>query len=126
MVMMSYDDSLSSQAVGQMADVRIPIFPRSQTIGELAALSPSAFFALWCETAYGDPSYIPGGVKSQLHRRVIGQVIEDDTLAHVVYRSESRYAVETMSLKWSRRGWLLLLNDDIGWIGDLDFRLDPS
>jgi hypothetical protein len=83
----------------------------------------TTFFEVWCEAAYGSGSRGLGGVKSGLQRRVLGEVFEDDSLAHVVYRSEALYAVETMPLKWSGR-WLLMLNDDIGWIGDLDFQLD--
>jgi len=95
-----------------------------RTIGELAALSPAAFFEAWCEAAYRHRSKGSGGVKAQLERRVIGHLFEGDSLAHVVYRANWWYAVKTMPLKWSGKGWLMLLNDDIGWMGDLNWQLE--
>jgi hypothetical protein len=119
------DDSFPPEAIAKVAGVRIAAFSPPQTIGDLAALSPPAFFEAWCQAAYGRMTRGVGSVKAGLQRRVLGQVFEDDSLAHVVYRTEWKYAVETMPLKWSEQRWQLLLNDDIGWVGDLDFQLDP-
>jgi len=75
---------------------------------------------VWCQAAYGHES---SGLKTGVQRRVLGQVFESDTLAHVLYRAERWYAVKVMSVRWSRDQWKILFNDDIGWIGDLDVAL---
>jgi len=125
--MMSYDDSLSSDAMATVADVKVEAFSHGATIGELARLSPSAFFTRWCEAAYGaNPKKGPGQVKLGLKREVIGEMFEDDTLAHVLYRTDLWYSVRRMPLKYSSAGWRLLLNDDIGWSIDLSMVLAGS
>ncbi len=119
-VMFSYDDSLPADAIRQVADLTIPGFPSSLPIGTLAALSPAGFFEEWCKVAYGRKT---AGLKTNLQRRVLGQVFESDSVAHVLYRTDRWYAVRVMSVTWSRDGWKILFNDDIGWIGDLDLAL---
>jgi hypothetical protein len=116
-----YDDSLPPESVAEVADVKIPAFPDEPTIGELARLSPSQFFAGWCQATYGGESDKTS--RSQVgtvRREMVGQVLEDDTLAHVLYRSGSHYRsagqVQRMPVKRLGDGWGLLLNDDIGEI----------
>jgi hypothetical protein len=118
-----YDDSLPPDAIRQVADLKIPGFPSSLPLGKLAELSPAHFFETWCEVAYGRKSM---GMKTNVRRRVLGQIFESDTSAHVLYRAHGWYAVEVMSLKWSHDRWKILFNDDIGWIGDLDLALDAE
>ena len=128
--MLSYDDSLPPEAVAeQSADVKVAAFPNTPTLGELARLSPAAFFGRWCQAVYeSDPAKGPGGGRTQMRREVIGDVFEDQTLAHVLYRSDVRrtqpWPVERMLLKRSAPGWRLLLNDDIGWTVDLSMLLN--
>jgi hypothetical protein len=117
--MFVYEDSLSSDAIKTMYDLRIPGFPPSLPVGKLAALSAAEFFSEWCKVAYDLK-----GPKKDIQRSVLGQVFESDTMAHVLYRADWWYAVKVMSLKWSHGGWKILFNDDIGWIGDLDMVLD--
>ena len=118
--MLSYDDTLSPEVVSEVADVKVTTFPGAPTIGELAHLVPTAFFARWCQAAYGkDSTHGWVAAASGDRREVIGQVFEDDTLAHVLYGSDRRYTrpwpVGRMPLKYSPVGWRLLLNHDIGW-----------
>jgi len=56
----------------------------------------------------------------RLGRQIIGEIIENDTLAHVMYRVqvESIYLagkLDVMSLKKVDGRWLILLNDDVVW-----------
>jgi hypothetical protein len=122
-VMFSYDDSLSPDAIRRVADLTIPGFPSSLPLGKLAELSPAHFFEIWCEVAYGPKSM---GLKTNVQRRVLGQIFESDTMAHVLYRADGWYAVKVMSLNWSRGQWKILFNDDIGWSGDLDLTLEAE
>ena len=117
--MFVYEDSLSSDAIKKMYDLRVPGFPPSLPVGKLAALAPAEFFSKWCKVAYGLK-----GPKKDIQRNVLGQVFEGDSMAHVLYRADWWYSVKVMSLKWSHGGWKMLFNDDIGWIGDLDMVLD--
>lgn len=119
--MFVFEDSLSSAAIKRVYDLTIPGFPQSLPVGKLAALSPAEFFAEWCKVAYGVKDR---GLKRNVQRDVLGQVFESDTMAHVLYRADWWYAPRVMSLKWSHGSWKILLNDDIGWTGDLDWALD--
>jgi hypothetical protein len=118
-----YDDSVSPAAVAQVADVAVPAFSPPQTLGQLARLSSTAFFEVWSEAAYSRRN-VTLREGSEVTRQVIGTVFEGDSLAHVVYRPGRWHPVNSMPLSWSSRGWFLLLNDDISWIGDLDWLLE--
>jgi hypothetical protein len=111
----TYDDSLLPEALPAVANVKIPIFPRESTIGELA------------KATYGGDTEL-GKDTSAFRRDVIGQVTEGDTLAHVLYRPRglARRAeqVERMPVKRFGDGWGLLLNQDIGSISLFALRLN--
>lgn len=87
--------------VTRFADTRIRAFRGNPTLGELAALSPSAFVAEVLIASYdsGGP-----GIPS-FHRECLAVVFEDETLAHVVCRagppemSENPWRVSISSLK---------------------------
>ncbi|HEV8265599.1 MAG TPA: hypothetical protein VGQ06_11680 [Gemmatimonadales bacterium] len=118
-LMYSVNDSLSAEAIGPMADVKVPQFPGAPTIGELFADSPRAFFARWCAAAYRrDTSGAPSGVWSGKHRVILGEVIESDAVAHVLYRSGIPYGetwrVDRMPVWRWEDDWRLMLNEDIG------------
>jgi hypothetical protein len=113
-------DWLSPEAIDRAKDVQISAFDGSPTIGELAALSSGAFFTRWCEAAYRPRANDPRPAMQLASRDIIGEIIEGDTLAHVLYREqvESIYlagSLHIMSLKRANDRWLLLLNDDVVW-----------
>lgn len=122
--MLSYEDSLSPEAIAEVAELEVPLVPHPRRIGELARLSPAEFFQEWCRAAYGTKSEGIGGWKRGFDRRLIGQVFEGENLAHVLYRTPRLYAADRMPLQWSESGWRIMLNDDIGWRGDLDLERD--
>jgi hypothetical protein len=122
--MLSYEDSLSAEAIAQVAELEVPLSPRPRRIGELAKLSPGEFFEEWCRAAYATPSDGIGRWKRGFDRRIIGQVFEGEDLAHVLYRTPRLNAADRMPLQWSETGWRIMLNDDIGWRGDLDLERD--
>jgi len=117
--MYSFEDSLSPEVLAQVSDIEIPLISRHSRIGDLAGLSPQEFFQEWCRAAYGTPGDNFGAWKGSFERETIGQVLEGDSLAHVLYGTPRRYAPDRMPLQWSDVGWRIMLNDDIGWRGDL-------
>lgn len=118
-IMYSYEDSLPPEVLAQVADIEIPVFSRHPRIGDLAGLSPQEFFQEWCRAAYETPGDNVGAWKGSFERETIGQVFEGDSLAHVLYGAPRRYSADRMPLQWSDAGWRIMLNDDIGWRGDL-------
>jgi len=120
-IMYSYEDSLPAEVLAQVADIEIPLFSWHPRIGDLARLSPQEFFKEWCRAAYGTPGDNVGAWKGSFERATIGQVFEGDSLAHVLYRTPRLHAADRMPLQWSDGGWRIMLNDDIGWRGDLSF-----
>lgn len=115
---LSYDDdSLSPETIAQVANVKIPIIPNSPTIGELAQLTPSDFFARWCEGAYRPDSEDKGQGLADMPREVVGAVFESETRAYVLYRYGTPRRLESVDLMPVNRigdGWGILLNEDIG------------
>src|SRR3989475_7633459 len=126
------------QHLSRVGHERAAPFLHSPTLGQLAALPAADFFVRWCEAVYG-----PGPQRDEvrevvgLERRMIGEVTEGDTLAHVLYRRESRHVdmgelkidlpgrVMVMPLKRVGGRWLLLFNDDLGWPVDFMGALRP-
>jgi hypothetical protein len=124
-VMYSYEDSLPPEALAEVATLEVPAFQRHHRIGELAALAPAEFFREWCAAAYTTQKEGFGAWKSGFDRETIGQVFESGNLAWVLYRSSRGRSPDLMPVRWGEGGWRSLLNDDIGWQGDLDLdRLD--
>ena len=113
-------DFVSDDAIKKAEGIRVAEFPGKPTIGELARLSPKEFFARWCQAAVQDNERGPWLATQRVGRQIIGELIENDTLAHVMYRIQVesiRLAgkVEVMSLKKADGRWLILLNDDVVW-----------
>lgn len=116
----SPSDFAKPEAIEQAKHVRISEFPNAPTIGELGVLSPPDFFIQWCEAAHRTDRHDPRPSIQKIKRSLIGQVIEGENLAHVLYRLEVKSnelagALRIMSLKRDDERWLLLLNDDIIW-----------
>ena len=116
-------DIVIADHLPQVGDQRVPEFPTSPSINELAALSPADFFVRWCQAVYESRPELPGSSVPHTKRHIIGEVMEGDTLAHVVYRREGRWMipwhVDIMPLRRLGDRWSLLLNDDIGESVDL-------
>jgi len=113
-------DFVSADAIKKAEGIRVAKFPGNPTIGELARLSPKEFFVRWCQAAVQDNERGPWLAMQRVGRQIIGEIIENDTLAHVMYRVlvESIYLagkLEVMSLKKVDGRWLILLNDDVVW-----------
>jgi hypothetical protein len=68
------------------ASLKLPVFSDVATLGELAALTPIQFLAKWIEATQRRGGWESGGPDAR--RRVLGEVIEGDSLAHVLYRFE--------------------------------------
>ncbi len=112
-------DFVSPDAIQRSKDLPVAEFPGAPTIGELAALSLSDFFVRWCEAAFRSRER-PWPAIQQVGRDIIGEIIEGDTLAHVLYREQVESIwiagkLDVMSLKRVQSHWLMLLNDDVIW-----------
>lgn len=110
---------ISADAIQRAKDFRIAEFSGNPTIGELAALSPNDFLVRWCVAATGNPDR-PWRAFQHVRRHILGEILEGDTLAHVLYRQEVKSvwlagALYVMPLKLFEGQWLLLLNDDVIW-----------
>ena len=113
-------DFVGDDAIKKAEGIQVAEFPGKPTIGELARLSPREFFARWCQAAVQDNKRGPWLASQRVGRQIIGEILENDTLAHVMYRIQVesiRLAgkVEVMSLKKADGRWLILLNDDVVW-----------
>ena len=98
------------------AEVPLPAFNGSPTLGALAALSTTAFVELLLEASNGEIGPGKDGPFQRPHRRVIGEVHEGDSVAHVLYREEGagiRYTnphhVEVLQLRRAGEVWWILL-----------------
>jgi len=112
-------DFVSPDAIERSKDLPVAEFPGAPTIGELAALSLSDFFVRWCEAAFRNRER-PWPAIQQVGRQIIGELMEGDTLAHVLYRQQVESIwiagkLDVMSLKRVQGHWLMLLNDDVIW-----------
>ena len=123
------EDTLTAANIASVAAMRVPVFRDSATIGQLAATTPEQFFVLWCEAVYGNPGATD---TSWAHyngaRRILGAVLEGQTLAHVLYSGgpytfDDKWRVSRMPLMRTDDDWGLLLNDDIGERTILSMRL---
>ncbi len=126
----SPSDFVSEDAIKKAEGIRVAKFPGKPTIGELARLSPKEFFVRWCQAAVQDNERGPWLAMQRVGRQIIGEIIENDTLAHVMYRVqiESIYLagkLEVMSLKKADGRWLMLLNDDVVGISPSSGRSEP-
>jgi hypothetical protein len=113
-------DYVTPDAIDMVKDLRLAEFPGEPTIGELAALSPRDFLVRWCEAAFRKREHTPWLSIQATKRAVIGEVMEGDTLGHVLYRQEGESvwlagSLKVMSLKQVAGQWLILLNDDVIW-----------
>lgn len=113
-------DFVTEAAIKQAEGIRVEQFPGKPTIGELARLSPKQFFVRWCAAATHDNDRGPWRAIQGVGRQIIGEIVENDTLAHVMYRLQVESVrlggkVVVMSLKKADGQWLILLNDDVVW-----------
>jgi hypothetical protein len=120
---MSYSDSLTADDLARAANIKLPLFGDSVTIGQLAHLSPAAFFERWCAVMFGEASHFYS--MREAKRRVIGEVRETDGLTQVVYRSRARYAPQRLAVVRTQDDWGIYLNDELAPEGGIHLLLDP-
>ena len=113
-------DFVSVEAIQKAKGLPVAEFPGAPTIGALAGLSPRDFFVRWCEAAFRNAEHRPWPATQGVGRQIIGELIEGDTLAHVLYRQQVESIwlagkLDVMSLKQVGGHWLILLNDDVIW-----------
>ena len=119
-IAISPSEFVTPDAIDKARTLRLAEFPGEPTIGELAALSPPDFFVRWCEAAFRNREHNPWPAMQSLKREVVGEIMEGDTLAHVLYRQQVKSvwlagSLKVMSLKQVAGHWLILLNDDVIW-----------
>jgi hypothetical protein len=106
------------------AELKLPVFTDVATLGDLAALTPIQFLVKWIEATQRLGGWGSRGPDSR--RIILGEVMEGDSLAHVLYRfdrsaedplhaSEPPEATDTHILTFRRAGsvWRALVNRDL-------------
>ena len=106
------------------AGLKLPIFSNVATLGDLAQLAPVQFLAKWIEATQRRGGWASSGPNSR--RRILGEVIEGDSLAHVLYRFErspndsvqttaASEATDVQMLTFRRDGpsWRAFVNQDL-------------
>jgi hypothetical protein len=106
------------------ASVKFPVFSDVGTLGDLAALTPIQFLAKWIEATQRRGGWESGGPDAR--RRILGEVIEGDSLAHVLYRFERstddslqrrvpKEATDIQLMMFRRTGlvWRAFVNQDL-------------
>ena len=99
-----WSDSVLTRAYGSRRDLGLP---RDLSVAELVSLSPAQFTELLLEvslTRYGP----------QLNWTLVGVIVEADTIAHALYRRQSRlrflsdyWNTEVMHLRFASNGWAI-------------------
>src|SRR5207249_4806169 len=78
--------------LARVGSEHVPQFPGHPTIGQLASLPVPEFFVRWCDAVYhADSAADPVRDVVGFQRRIFGEVTEGDSLAHLLYRRESRH-----------------------------------
>ena len=112
------DGSISPEGLGPVAHVTVSAYPDTPTVAQLATLSAPAFFATWCRAVYqSDSDRAQSNHKPDLRRQIVGEVLEGDNLAHVLYHLDFEapepWTIRVMPLKREGDRWFLLLNEDL-------------
>ena len=94
----------------------LPVFRGSPTLAELASMSTAAFVELLLEVSNSESGPGEEGPFERPRRRVLGEVREGESIAHVLYRQEGagvRYTnphhVEVVQLRRTDSAWRVLL-----------------
>ena len=114
------DGVLRAEQLERHGDVRLHAFAGAPTLRELAAMPADAFAARFLAA-------VPGGPTGY---RVLGNVLEDETLAHVLYRPiQEGYVGDPLDVAVLRArrdgdGWRVLLNRELSDSTFILFHLD--
>lgn len=104
-------DTVDTAALRKYGSTPVRGYRETPTLAQLAALSPAEFMARYLET---------GGELLRERRRIVGEVVENDSVAHVLYRSddphvqyEDPFYVQVLNLRKSGGRWYVRLNIDL-------------
>jgi hypothetical protein len=126
----SSDGILKSEDIAKHGSTRIEAFLGKPTFGDLVRLEPQLFLRRWLESVHSEPRDSTIAIR----RRIVGVVLEGDSLAHVLYRPEGPgieyehvWTTEILVLQRRNAAWKVLLpNQDLAWSIRLMHLLDPS
>lgn len=94
----------------------LKFFGGARSVDELKKMPAERVFVAYMRGVFGR---MPAGTELRITNSVIGEVLEGDALAHIVYRSrvaspkESVANVTVLSLRRSPGGWKALLDGDL-------------
>ena len=94
----------------------LKFFGGARSLDELKKMPPERVFAAYMRGVFGR---MPAAPELRITNSVIGEVLEGDALAHIVYRSrvasarESVANVTVLSLRRTPGGWKALLDGDL-------------
>ncbi|MFL5562945.1 MAG: hypothetical protein ACJ79K_15850 [Gemmatimonadaceae bacterium] len=114
----SVSDHIDARLLEKYGATAAPGFPGAPTVAAIAALPPRVFLtdilALSdSEEIYGPP---PSHERNRFDRTIVGEVVENDSIAHVLYRVSAPHYVATDPLQVSV---LRLHRRDDRWLVDL-------
>ena len=122
----AYFDSVRSRTLREHGNPLLYYFPGVATLAELQDLPPGELLARWMDGNDLKPESYDDNQPPVFRRAVIGVVPEGDELAHVVYRihtdagkMEATQEAEVMTVRHSAQRWRVLMNRDIGGLGQL-------
>jgi hypothetical protein len=102
-------DTVSAERLAGVGGATVPPFRGRPTIDSLSRMSPIDFLALFLEATHGDPLQSNNVKRAPiLQRQVVGGVLVNDTLAHVLYsrvgamRYRNTLDLEVVSLRLVR------------------------
>jgi hypothetical protein len=117
------------------AELKLPVFTDVATLGDLAALAPIQFLVKWIEATQRGGGWGSRGPGSR--RIILGEVMEGDSLAHVLYRfdrsaedslhaSKSPEVTDThiLTLRRADSVWRALVNRDLVFQPSVMMQLD--
>jgi hypothetical protein len=108
----SSDGTLDPVKLAHLGSTPFRAVPGVRTLQDLAALSPHAFAALFLELSSLPIAAAESGPYERPSYHIVGHVIEDDSIAYVLYRLqgpairyEAPYHVDVLRLRRSPDGW---------------------
>lgn len=116
MVAYSSEGTVNTFLLAQFGSTVLRALPGRPTLQQLAESTPAEFVALWLEASDHGIAPDSAGPSGRPTRRILGEVLEGDSVAHVLYRPEAPgyeytnpHHVEILQLRRLGQEWRVLL-----------------
>lgn len=125
-------DTIDTRKLAVFASARLMMFPGAQTLGEAASMPPRVFMARTLERRFSTMPREPGvQILDVAMPRYVGVFVENDSLAHALYRyfsNEVRFddSVETLILRRLDGRWYVAPEGKLLWSGSPALAAEPQ